>query len=35
MNKIFTVLFHYSHYSLAEPLYREKDPAFGRAEKLF
>lgn len=35
MNKIFTVVFHYSHYSLGEPLSWRKDLAFGRAKKLF
>lgn len=35
MSKIFTVVFHYSHYSLGEPLSWGKDLAFGRAKKLF
>ena len=33
MSKIFTVVFHYSHYSLGEPLSWGKDLAFGRAKK--
>ena len=33
MSKIFTVVFHCSHYSLGEPLSWGKDLAFGRGKK--
>ena len=33
MSKIFTLVFHYSHYSLGEPLSWGKGLAFGRGKK--